>query len=91
MLLTLDVQQLRAAMDLWRHALAMRDASGPDERGKALSDLSATIAGWQAMLHACTAIGSQVGELEQLRLEVREFKDWAAEAREALRILADRP
>lgn len=93
MRLTLDTGQMRDCLELWRYSLATRvtrDATEPAnaERGRALEKIDASIDGWLDLLRLCTPDAETDRlELQQITEQVRAFKDWAEQARMALKIL----
>lgn len=94
MRVTLDPQQMRDCMELWRHVLTIRtgDDGAHDsgaERAKRLTSLSGTLAGWLDLLRMCTADGRDSEALQQISDEVALFKAWTEEARLALALLQD--
>jgi hypothetical protein len=90
--LTLDSEQLRSSMSLWREAMAMRRQPHvePDilvRRAEMLSNFSQTLGGWLMVLRACSVVDGQKASLEALSAEVTRFKAWADEGLCATQIM----
>jgi hypothetical protein len=89
--LTLDVDQMRACMVLWREALviAEHDVAAREERRAALTRINRALDGWLDLLHLCNAVGVEQRRLAVITKEVVAFRDWADEANLALALLKD--
>lgn len=94
MRLDLDLQSFRNHMALRRAATEMRLPM--DERLKVhfitrraelLANFSITAGAWMLMLHGCDAHGDDRAELARLKDEVFEFKEWAEEGLQQLRLV----
>jgi len=54
-------------------------------RAQLLSNFSLTAGAWMMLLHGCSAEGPDCRDLERLKAEVLDFKEWAEEGLQALR------
>lgn len=90
MLVTLDLQEIRSSMALWRDTLvlcqpeAQRSSEMRVIQVKMLKDLDRTLTGWLDLLKMCKAQGPHTIQLQNIRAEVAEHKAWAEEALAAL-------
>lgn len=92
--LDLDLESFRHHMALRRSATEMRLPM--DERLKVhfitrraelLANFSITAGAWMLLLHGCEAQGPARAELARLKDEVFEFKEWAEEGLQQLRLM----
>lgn len=84
MKLDLDPEQLRTSMDLWRGAVDMKIPVHDNfkvhfiERREALLEgFVRTSQSFLMVLGACKAEGSDLVELDALKVDVKNFKKWA--------------
>lgn len=83
---SLDLQEMRTSMTLWRdtlvlcHPQAQRDSGLRVIQRKMLNDLDRTLTGWLDLLKMCTAEGSDAIDLQNIRAEVAECKEWTEES-----------
>ena len=84
MILDLDPDGLRVAMDLWRNATDMSIPLSADlrshffaGRGKLLQGFVKVASDWLMLLQSCTATGDDLVELDGIRREILAFKAWA--------------
>lgn len=54
-------------------------------RAQLLSNFSLTAGAWMMLLHGCSAQGADRDDLERLKAEVVDFKEWAEEGLQELR------
>lgn len=92
--LDLDLESFRNHMALRRAATEMRLPM--DERLKVhfitrraelLANFSITAGAWMLLLHGCQAQGEDRAALARLKDEVFEFKEWAEEGLQQLRLM----
>lgn len=90
----LDIESFRNHMGLRRAATEMRLPM--DERLKVhfitrraelLANFSITAGAWMLLLHSCDGKGPDRAELARLKDEVFEFKEWAEEGLQQLRLM----
>jgi hypothetical protein len=78
--LTLDAEQMRACMDLWRGALRVPARSWGDEQQALLARVTGTVSGWSDLLRLCRPDAGQEKALQELSAEVRRFNTWIDDA-----------
>jgi hypothetical protein len=88
---TLDPEYLRSQMRLRRAATDMKlpmherlKVHFITRRAELLSNFSLTAGAWMMLLHGCSAERGDLRELEALKAEIVEFKEWAEEGLQAL-------
>lgn len=96
MKLELDPEFLTTSMGLWRQAVDMEIDLAPEirshlisRRGKLLRGFVKIASNWLTVLHACTATGEDLIQLQTLVSEVEGFKGWAEAELSELEKLAD--
>lgn len=85
MQLQLEVDRMRAAMDLWRQELAAKPEVD------ALAKLSATLGGWLDLLRLCAPGQGEADLLRTIVAEVTQLREWADEGSAALRLIKQAP
>lgn len=93
MRVTLDHQQMRSCMELWRHALALKNQPGDGvhdqaaERATMLAKVRGTVSGWLDLLRLCSPDDSEAPMLLEITAEAMDFLEWADEARLAFNLM----
>lgn len=93
--LSLDAQQMRACMEMWRHEMTIGESAydgaihGRPDRAQILTNLNGTLGGWLDLLRLCRPDGNDNEALQQISEEVALFKAWIDEARLAHALLQD--
>jgi hypothetical protein len=88
--ITSDLEQARAAIDLWQHAVLTSQLANHRELALLNSALpeavTGSVAGWLDLLRDCA--GEDERTLRAITREVMQIGEWAEEARLALRLIA---
>jgi hypothetical protein len=91
MRLVLDPDDIRRQIQLRRAATDMKLPMNErlkvhfiTHRADLLSNFSLTAGAWMMLLHSCSADAANQRELETLRADVLNFKEWAQEGLQAL-------
>lgn len=91
--MTLDIQEMRSSMTLWRDTFVMCHTEAQHNRDlrevlmKLLNNLGNTLAGWLDLLKMCTAEGSEAADLQAITREVVECRSWARESLAAMYLI----
>lgn len=86
MRVTIDAEEMRRSMALWRdtlvlcHPEAQRSFELRAIQLKMLQDLDSTLTGWLDLLKRCTAQGIDAIDLQNISVEVAECKRWTGES-----------